>query len=356
MASVTGTAFNPDTNLGNINGTGYVVRPLGGDSADAAIGNYTRQGSCVKYLYPHRDRSNLEVVDRAVVLNVDKKGSCGNHNEVCVNQVTYLRDGELTNARINRNGKIILTAGFYNTPKILLHSGIGDCDELAALEIPCTYNNTNVGKRTHNHVLIAQIYAGGPSPNWTSHRGSIVATYYSANRTTDEINIETTYTSYPSPISPAHVILVSNTLTSPYSTGYLRLKSKNWGDDVEVKFGILDDARDVAPLVTAFKNARRAASNLGLVEVSPGSSVASDTQIIANIRSNIRTIYHPTGSARMGVCGGDAVVDSELNVCGVKNLMVADNSVWPESYYGHTTHTGALMIAGRAAQYVLAQY
>lgn len=355
MMLATNTSFNPDTNLGNINGTGYVVRPLGGDNAAAAIGNFTRQGSCVKYLYPVMSRPNLRVIDRSVVVKVDKKGSCG--SGTCVNRVNYIRDGEMYEAKVKRDGKIILSAGFYNSPKILMHSGIGNCSELEALEIDCIHDNSNVGKRVYNHLVFGQIYLAPMSPDWASHRGAIAATYYSANRSNDEINIETTYTSYPG--TAYQVILVSNTLTLPYSSGDLKLKSKNWGDDVAVKFGQVDDPHDLAPLITALKNVRRAAAAMGLPEISPGPTTlptgASDGQIAAWFKTVIKTIYHPTGSARMGLCDGNAVVDSSLRVCGVKNLMVADNSVWPESYYGHTTHTGALMIAEKAARMVLSQ-
>lgn len=366
IMNVTGSTFNPDTGLGNINGTGYYVRPLGGNEASTVNGNYTRQGSCVRYLYPHRHRTNLRIETRAKVQNVGRKGSCrSNGKAACVNTVTYLQDGVTHTESIKKDGRIILSAGALESPKILMYSGIGDCAELAQFNIPCVYNSVNVGKKIYDHIMSVPLFfsTGAASPDWPLHRGAIVSTYLTLNTTVDAINAQISYTSYPA-ASGAQVILVTNTLTQPRSYGKLTPRTPDYGSQINITFGLMEDPSDMDAHVEMFLLVRKAAARLNLFEVipsqfalAPGASfippTASRAAIAAAQVQYIKADYHTTGSAKMGLCSNGAVVDSKLEVCEVANLMVVDQSVWPFPYYGHTTHPGVLIIAERGAEFVL---
>lgn len=88
-------------------------------------------------------------------------------------------------------------------------------------------------------------------------------------------------------------------------------------------------------------------------EFEPGAAVQTDAQIDAWIREKSETIYHPVGTCRMGVAGdAQAVVDSELNVIGLKGLRVVDASVMP-TLIGGNTNAPTMMIAEKISDVIL---
>jgi choline dehydrogenase len=91
-------------------------------------------------------------------------------------------------------------------------------------------------------------------------------------------------------------------------------------------------------------------------EIGPGPEAQSDEDILAFIRKRSETIYHPIGTCKMGkVEDSDTVVDSELNVKGIKGLRVVDASVMP-ALIGGNTNAPTIMIAERAADIIKREY
>jgi len=86
-------------------------------------------------------------------------------------------------------------------------------------------------------------------------------------------------------------------------------------------------------------------------EIAPGANVTTDADINAFVRSNAETIYHPVGTAKMGI-DGNSVVDTELRVFGVQGLRVVDASVMPTLVSGNT-NAPTIMIAEKASDMIL---
>ena len=385
--NATGTAWNLDLDLGNVNGTGIVTRPLGGDGTAnvTATGNYQRQSTYSTYIAPYvATRRNLKVVDNALVTRVDGSNACApaTRGQPCFNQVTYVRQGVSTVVQVARGGEIVLSAGALQSPKILMQSGIGDCDYLATLDIECVYNNTGVGANFYDHFLLGQLYFSPlPSADWAQHVGSIVGTYYSLGRDDGVINMELAASEQPLALAPGvtgTLFVIEHEYTQPYSTGVLALQEADYNAPVNVSLGALSDPRDVAIIAQSYQIVRNAMDEVrATMEAAVGPAVvaalaaqgltvlqetslprkpnipvvgASAATLQAYVQGALGDDYHYVATTRMGVCGAPGVVvDASLRVCGVSNLRVVDNGVMPFAYSGHTTHTGAMTIAENAA-------
>ena len=113
-------------------------------------------------------------------------------------------------------------------------------------------------------------------------------------------------------------------------------------------------------MVGAVKEARRVLGQPALdafrgAEVSPGKGVVGDLELEHFVRGHATTIYHPTSTCKMGNDGDTmAVVDPQLRVRGVRNLRVADCSVFP-SILGGNTNAGAIMVGEKCAEMLLAE-
>ena len=117
----------------------------------------------------------------------------------------------------------------------------------------------------------------------------------------------------------------------------------------------LTDERDIAPLLVGVKLMRRIFATAPLAahverEVMPGGQKTGDQDLIAYLRENANSMYHPAGSCRMGSDDG-AVVDPRLCVRGISGLRVADASIMPRVSSGNT-NAPAIMIADKAASMI----
>lgn len=361
LQNVTNSAFNPDMGLGNVRGSGFTVRPLGGATDVNVTANYVRQDSYNRYIVPVLSRNNLDVIDRAQVIQVSRGPGCFSHDRTkqCINEVRYIRDGQTETARVKRGGEIILSAGALSTPKILLLSGIGNCDDLMAEGIGCVKNIPLMGKRIQEHIAFATLHiVPATSPDWSQHIGSLTSTYTSS-RPDNVINLELTATGYP--VAPGlHVVINQAVLTQPSSYGSINLKDGDWLTALNITFGIYRNDTDRDALLFAFKKIRAAAaaSPYPMIERSPSfttlPATATDAQIKEWLRKKEVTTadYHTVGTTPMGKCANGATVDEQLRVCGVSGLRIADNGVMPFAYTAHSTHTGALIIGEQVARFI----
>ena len=321
---VLGTSFIPDMGLGDINGTGRVPRPLGGNASTEATGDYFRQDSYTMYIKPHLGRRNLDVVLGATVTHIARDAHCSHRtrSDACYNTVHYTKAGKCYTARIKAGGKIILSAGALGTPKILFQSGVGDCDFLAKRGVACTRNITSVGKNLQEQPNYSMLFLlPFPSPTWRSHIGSIISSYYSANRTDTKVNIESSMTMVPygaiasfmasnpwaQPMKDdveafqarmstedgrrsiaeetvaqgpngkrgvsavtevqemlasmteysAQLIVFQNILNRPVSRGEVNMRDSDWGTILNLTLGMFSEPADIPPLITSLDNSRR---------------------------------------------------------------------------------------------------
>ena len=152
-----------------------------------------------------------------------------------------------------------------------------------------------------------------------------------------------------------HALTVGPVLLTPASVGRVELASADPLAPPRIDPAYLTDAggSDLARLVEGVeKLARRILSQPAIAgsrgaELQPGEDVQTDDAIAEFVRRKASTLYHPTGTCRMGV-DDEAVVDPELRVRGVSGLRVADASVMPRIPRGNT-NAPTIMIAEKAA-------
>ena len=145
----------------------------------------------------------------------------------------------------------------------------------------------------------------------------------------------------------------------PESRGELQLRSKNPGSAIKIIPNYLSTQTDCQTLVEGVRIARNIARHAPLTskiseEFRPSSDLAmeDDAGTLEWARNNSVSIYHPTGTCKMG-SGPEAVVDETLKVHGVTGLRVADCSIMPEIVSGNT-NAPAIMIGEKASDLVLA--
>ncbi|MCY1533464.1 Alcohol dehydrogenase [acceptor] [compost metagenome] len=141
----------------------------------------------------------------------------------------------------------------------------------------------------------------------------------------------------------------------PTSRGELRIRSKNPKDAPLIEPNYLATEEDRQTMVRGFKLARKLAATPAMAgyiadEYNPGSSVQSEEDMLAFVRRNGSSIFHPVGTCKMGH-GPDAVVDDRLRVHGIEGLRVVDASIMPTLVSGNT-NAPAMMIAEKAADMI----
>ncbi len=155
-----------------------------------------------------------------------------------------------------------------------------------------------------------------------------------------------------------HGITINPCVLRPTSRGKVSLRSAAPSDPVVLAANNLTTPEDVATLVRGIKACRRILRSdslraLGFSEMSPGGAdELSDEALARHGRAVAKTVYHPSGTCKMG-SDAMAVVDSQLRVIGLRRLRVADASIMPTLVSGNT-NAPTVMIAERCADFVLA--
>ncbi len=282
--------------------------------------------------------------------------------------------------------EVILTAGAYISPKLLMLSGIGPAAELAKHDIPVLSDLPGVGQnmQDHNDATIALrtkqnygfsgedrglrmiinglqylLFKSGP----VSSTCSEVTAFVNPEDPNDEPSIQLYCmgTLYPKPRDraalPPGVTLFAN-LVAPKSRGNMRLRSANPADLPIVNPNYFSREEDMRALIAGIGWLRSIArakpfADLLLDEITPGAHVTSDADLAAYIRKTTLTNWHPVGSCRMGPDSDPmAVLDAELKVRGVQNLRVFDASMMPGIIHANTN--GPVMaVADRAVDLMM---
>ncbi|MCX8227192.1 MAG: GMC family oxidoreductase N-terminal domain-containing protein [Sulfitobacter sp.] len=285
------------------------------------------------FLYPALARENVTLlvnttVNRVIVENGTAVG------------VECVRDGEAVTFRAER--EIVLSAGGFNTPKLMMLSGMGDKTELDSHSIETVLNAPEVGKNVQDHILHGGCLFESPEP--IEHRNS--AANMSGYLKTDAslelpdvsiVQIELPYASeviakeYP-PKNPGNTWALCGGLVAPKSRGTVKLASSNPDDRPVVDMQFLSHEDDVEYLSRAIKIAREIAHAPALkdhvvAEVAPGRDLEGE-ELVTFIRNGATTYFHSAGACRMGA-DDTAVVDSQLRVNGIRNLRIADSTIMP---------------------------
>ncbi len=323
----------PDTNLPD---------PVGVGPGVCNIKDDVRQSAVVSHLDPARERPNLTIKTEAPVLGLTLSGSR-------VDAVRYEKDGQV---HTDTAGQVVLAAGAYRSPQLLLLSGIGPAAELEAFGIEVTHAMDGVGKNFQDHASIHMTFAAAREfeVDWTLPRLRLMAR---SSAGLDHGDFSVTLRP-PTKIQDLGSLLpLSAQLLEQEAHGRIRLKSADPKDFPAVETGLLEHPADVKKMVAAMEFIR------DLTRTSPMREFygelrnpAPDEDWATWARSTYDSYQHASGTCKMGPADDpDAVVDQRLRVHGLDNLWVADASVMPEVVRANTNST-VYVIGERLAEFL----
>ena len=273
--------------------------------------------------------------------------------------VRYVRDGQEIVATAQR--EIILSAGAFNTPLLLMLSGVGPAAQLREHGIDLVHDLPGVGKNLMDHPLTSlQVKCTQPvtlyrhlnlfSQAMGAVRWALTRKGLLANNHFDAVCFIRTKAGVRFPnlqialfqIAVAegsadflkeHAFQLQFTNQRPKSRGYVKLASSDSFAPPRIRYNLLEHPDDVEELKTGLKLSRELTEQPSLKvfagdEIFPGAHIQSDEEIEHWLRETCHSSYHPSGTCRMGV-DDMAVVDPECKVHGIRNLRVADASVMP---------------------------
>jgi choline dehydrogenase len=310
-----------------------------------------RQNSYRAFLAPVLDRRNLEVVSDTVVerLVVDARGSVSG---------VECRTPAGGRERIEA-GEVVVAAGAFDSPQLLMRSGIGPAADLEQIGIDPVVD-LPVGRNLLDHLLIGVVYdSQQPIPFLHPHVTESCA-FARTSLATRGCDIEISFNKemhFAPPVddgAPRYTIIPG--VTQLRSRGSLRLVPGDGGHRVEIDPGYFREPEDMAMLIEAVRLSRRigempAFDEWRAREYFPGPAVESDDEIRDYIERHVSTWFHPGGSCRMGR-DESAVVDPDLRVRGTTGLRVADASIMPE-LVSVNTNAASTMIGWKAASHIL---
>ena len=339
-----------------------------------------RRGStAARFLKPVRGRPNLKVETWALSQRVliEKGRAVG---------VEYEQGGEIKRAMAGR--EVILSGGAFNSPQLLLLSGVGPADELAAAGVKPLHDLPGVGKNLQDHASVGAMWKARGEIGFDSKlrfdrlmlsvlqwrlfgTGEVAGLPVSAQgfyRTRPELEwpdvqfLITPVSMAAQPWFPGwrkgvgHIFSVANVLLRPESRGEVTLRSADPRDKPKIQFNLLKEAADrdtfrrMVRFARAFFETEPAAS-LVSGPIAPAADVRTDEEIDAFVRKFVGTAMHPTSTCAMGN-GVDAVLDEACRVRGLEGLRVVDASVMP-TIVGGNTNAPVIMIAEKAADMIL---
>lgn len=311
-------------------------QPVGIAASPSNIAEGVRWNAAFAYVDPVRGRPNFSVVgDAPVDRLVIEAGRV-------VGVVVVTDEGPAT----IRAARVVVAAGTYGSPAILLRSGIGAPDALRALGIAPTMALPGVGENLHDHPAVYLQYSGTKEliarmtsfgrDRWLPEEQTIAKLRSSSCAEAFDIHLYPEGSPYADRGSGWSFIIPVACMT-PRSRGRLTLSSPDPTAPPCINHGYLSDPdhADRRVLVDAIAIGRELAGESRLAallgrETSPGTAVASPTTIAECIERNVVHYYHPVGTCKMGPAGDPgAVVDARGRIHGVEGGYVADCSIMP---------------------------
>ncbi len=307
-----------------------------------------RQSTALTYLAAARERKNLSVragcaIDRVLFAGQRAIG-------------VRLADGETISA-----ARVILAAGAFGSPAILLRSGVGPADDLCALGIPVQADRPGVGRDLVDHPRFGLRYATPPGAVRPALQGcqALLTLRSSDAQPGHDLHIFP-WAAFPFDTSESPTgarMVLHAALMKPRSRGSVRLRSADPAAAPLIAPGWFADRDDLPRLRLAVRTARRLAATAPLSDVAhdelfPGPAIESDTELDGAIRTGLGTYFHPVGSCRMGPASDPgAVVDARGAVHGIEQLSVIDASIMP-SIPAANTHLPTIAVAERCAAWL----
>jgi choline dehydrogenase len=336
---------------------------------DRNIRNGRRLSAARAYLHPVLGRPNLEVKTRTFVEQVVFEGA----------RAVGVRVG----GEVIRANEVILCGGAINSPQLLQLSGVGNAAELEGLGVEVVHDLPGVGENLQDHlevyvqcssklpVTVAPAYKWRARPlvglKWLLFKSGPGATnHFEAGgfiRSNDDV-------AYPNVMFHFLPIAVRYDGSAPKGHGYqlhvgpmysdargsVKITSRDPRVHPALRFNYLSTDQDRREWVECVRAAR---SILGQPafdrfkggELSPGSSVETDEEILGWVARDAETALHPSCTCRMGTEEGAVVDPSTLRVHGVEGLRVVDASVFPYVTNGNI-YAPVMMVAEKAADLI----
>ena len=368
-ARANGFAFTNDYNGAEQDGFGRL---------QSTIRHGRRCSAAVAFLRPALSRPNLTLITRAHATRVLMEGARAIGLE-------YRRGGTLEKVHAER--EVILAGGAFNSPQLLMLSGIGPADHLCEAGVAPVVDLPGVGGNLQDHLAVTVAYVrrepgpfhglmradralpallraywlgsgdatvlpGGVTGFVKTQSGSAVPDIQYFTRST-ALDAGLWFPGIKAPYRDGFSL--TPVLLHPEARGELRLRSTDPQEKVRIHHRFLSRDKDLRTLRDGIKLARRLISDQAFAsfrdgERTPGAPRASDADLDAWIRRNARSAHHPCGTCAMG-SGKDAVVDPSLRVHGAERLRVVDASVMPDLVSGNI-NACVLMLADKASDLI----
>lgn len=341
--------------------TGALKQGVGFFNVSYNPDDHRRSSASVAYIHPilrgEEERPNLTVLTNAWVSKINV------HNSTVRGVDVTLRDG--SRRSLNARTETILTAGAVDTPRLMLLSGLGPKAQLDALHIPVLKDIPGVGENLQDHpesIILWELNKPVPQGQTTMdsdagiflRREAPDAAAYAQPANPQALPdgdiADVMMHCYQIPftwnterlgyekVPDGYAFCMTPNIPRPRSRGRLYLTSADPSVKPALDFRYFTDPEgyDAATLVYGVKAARKIAATSPFKEwikreVAPGPSVQTDEAISHYARKVAHTVYHPSGTTRMGDTEADelAVVDSQLRVRGLRRLRIADAGVFP---------------------------
>jgi choline dehydrogenase len=366
-AGQTGIPRNDDFNGATQEGAGYFqTTSRRGRRCSTAVG----------YLAPARGSANLRVATRAQAGRVlfDGKRASG---------VAWRDPGGEHTARAE--GEVILAAGAFGSPQLLQLSGVGPGDLLRSHGLPVVHEVPGVGADLSDHLQVRMMFRCRRRITFNDDMASLtgrlrIGLRYALTRK-GPLTVSAGYAGaffrtdprLATPDIQVHFLLFSTDRMGeslhrfpgftasvcqlrPESRGWVRIRSADPAVAPAIQPNYLSAETDRRANVEGLKILRRIHQQPAMApfveaELDPGPEAADDAALLAHCRRRGSTIYHPTGTCRMGP-DARAVVDERLRVKGLGGLRVVDGAVMPTLVSGNT-NAPIIMIAEKASDMIL---
>ena len=328
-----------------------------------------RCSAAAAYLRPALERPNVHIESGVHVLKVlfDGTRAIG---------VQGVRLGEVLDFRAST--EVIVSCGAYNSPQLLMLSGIGRPDELAQLQIDPVAESRSVGLNLSDHPACGAVYlasregslfgamnpdnvaslqagGGGPLTSSIAEAGGFGRTRGGLDAPDVQLHCMPALVRDEGLVpGHAHGFTVAANVAKPLSRGRVMLVSPDPTAKPLIVHNYYAEPDDLKAQIAGLRLCMQIAQTEPLSDwvaqphLAPAST--SDENIGAHIRARAQTAYHPAGTCKMGV-DELAVVDPQLRVRGVEGLRVVDASIMPTIPRGNT-NAPTIAVAERAAELI----
>lgn len=337
--------------------------------------NGERWNAARAYLHPHlASRPNLQVITNALVRRIVFSGKRASG-------VEFRQGGEIRTLRARR--EVILSAGAFQSPQLLMLSGIGPGTELQEFGIPVIHDLPGVGKNLQDHPdYVFNYTAKSLDLIGLSLAGSVRMLQDIGRYRKDRTGMMTSngaecggflrrFPDSPAPDFQLHFVVgmidsharklhlghgysCHVCLLRPKSIGTVTLAGPDASIAPQIDPKFLDHPDDLDAMVDGFKLTRKIMDAPALASIRTGevytAGIHEDSAIREELKNRSDTIYHPVGTCKMGI-DAMAVVDPQLRVRGVEGLRVVDASIMP-TLIGGNTNAPTMMIGEKAADLI----